>query len=186
MPTAAGGASTTEKSLARVHPSSVFAYDHGDRGSGASAGGSDLRYAPVVAPKARANTGGPGSIHSRALSRGRQGGKAGRIRQGAGGGKAPRPTAAPAIGPHGKRHLSCKGAAARAVVALCRAPRGLVRRLASVCGPLFYFDSFRDFPPSACAWAGAGGSSSSVATNSVAICQCASARPSGQPSSNQM
>ena len=59
MPTAAEGASTTEKSLARVHPSSVFAYDHGDRGSGASAGGSDLRYAPVVAPKARANTGGP-------------------------------------------------------------------------------------------------------------------------------
>ena len=28
------------------------------------------------------------------------------------------------VGPHGKRHLSCNGAAARAVVALCRHPGG--------------------------------------------------------------
>ena len=32
-------APTTEKSRARVHPSDVFAHDHGDRRSGASAGG---------------------------------------------------------------------------------------------------------------------------------------------------
>ena len=51
----AGGAPTTEKRRARVHAGDVFTHDHGDRGSGASAGGSDLRYAAVVAPKARAN-----------------------------------------------------------------------------------------------------------------------------------
>ena len=58
----------------------------------------DLRYAPVVAPKARANTGSPGSLHARALSGGRQGGKAGRSRQGAGGGKPRQPAPAHAIG----------------------------------------------------------------------------------------
>ena len=80
----AGGAPTTEKRRARVHAGDVFTHDHGDRGSGASAGGSDLRYAAVVAPKARANTGGSGSFHAQALSGGCQSGKAGRSRQGAG------------------------------------------------------------------------------------------------------
>ena len=91
-------APTTEKRRARVHPVDVFTHHHGDPRSGASAGGVDLRYAAVVAPKARANTGSPGSLHARALSGGRQGGKAGRSRQGAGGGKPRQPAPAQAIG----------------------------------------------------------------------------------------
>jgi hypothetical protein len=98
-------APTTEKRRVRVHPGDVLAHDHGDRRSGASVGGSDIRYAPVVAQKAGTNTSCARRIHARALSGGRQGGKAGRSRQGVGGGKAHQPTAAPAIGRRYRSYL---------------------------------------------------------------------------------
>jgi hypothetical protein len=86
------------KRRARVHAGDVVTHHHGDRRSGASAGGVDLRYAPVVAQKAGTDTSCARRIHARAVSGGRQGGKAGGSRQGVGPGKAHQPTAAPAIG----------------------------------------------------------------------------------------
>ena len=98
LPTAAGGRTNHGEKTCSSPSRRVFTHDHGDRRSGASAGGVDLRYAAVVAQKAGPKTGSPGSLHARALSGGCQGGKAGSSRRGAGGGKPRQPAPTHAIG----------------------------------------------------------------------------------------
>ena len=75
-----GRAADWRKQVLELTPSHVTAHNHGDHRSHPAVRGSDLRHHAVVGPTARANTGRPRSLHARALSGGRQSGKAGRSR----------------------------------------------------------------------------------------------------------
>src|SRR4051812_50146629 len=79
-------APTREKRRARIHPGDVFAHDPGDRRTGGSAGGSDLRHPSIVAQKGGDDTRPPGKPYTRAPSGGRQRGERGKDRQSGRGG----------------------------------------------------------------------------------------------------